>query len=305
MTLIIESAILLVSLAALVFFADKLVDASVRLARALGIGSSVIGLTLIAYGTSLPEFAVSTISSGGHPELSVSNVVGSNIFNVTVILGFVAIISRLRVREGHFLERDAGVLCASTLLLVLFAYFGGISRIAGFFMASLMAAYAYIVLKEERANNKRRDNSLSKIRESAIVLFGLGGVLVSGKYAVGSAVNVAQIIGVSEWLIGATIVAAGTSLPELAVSIISARKGEFGLSVGNIIGSSTFNILWVLGFAAALNPLPIAFGSVWVDLLIVVLVTTFLSYCLFRKRITRIEGVLYVLIYLAYLKYLV
>ncbi len=305
MSLLIEAGVLLASLAGLVFFADKLVDASVRLARALGIGNAVIGLTLLAYGTSLPEFSVSSIAAFGHPELSVSNVVGSNIFNVAVILGLVALMTKVRVREAHFIKRDVGVMVFSMLLLVALSYLGGISRLAGFFMALLLAGYTYLVLKEEREKKNSKDNSVSRIREAAIVLLGLAGVLVSGKYVVGSAVEVARILGVSEWLIGATIVAAGTSLPELAVSIISARKGEFGLSVGNIVGSNIFNILWILGFAAVLNPLPVAFSAIWVDLLVLAVITAFLSYCLFRKRITKAEGASYIAIYLGYLYYLI
>ncbi len=303
MPILVEAGILVASLAALVLFADKLVDSSVRLARAFGIGASVIGLTLVAYGTSLPEFAVSAISSvSGHSDLSISNVVGSNIFNVAVILGLVALMAKVRVREAHFIGRDVGFMLFSTILLVGLAYVGGISRVAGFLMAVLLAGYTYSVIRAERSKNNSRDGSVSKLREAGLLVFGLAGVLFSGKYVVSSAVNVALILGVSEWLIGATIVAAGTSLPELAVSIISARKGEFGLSIGNIVSSNIFNILWILGFAAILSPL--AFSPAWVDLLVLVITTAFLSYCLFRKRITRIEGFLYLLIYGAYLSYL-
>lgn len=303
MSVLAEFGILLASLAGLVFFAGKLVDSSVRLARAFGIGASVIGLTLVAYGTSLPEFAVSTISSvGGHSDLSISNVVGSNIFNVAVILGLVALMSTVRVKEAHFIKRDVGFMLASTLLLVGLAYIGGISRIAGLLMVVLLAGYTYSVIRAERSKNNSRDGSVSKLREAGLLVFGLAGVLFSGKYVVSSAVNVARVLGVSEWLIGATIVAAGTSLPELAVSIISARKGEFGLSVGNIVGSNIFNILWILGVASMLSPL--SFSPAWIDLLVLVITTAFLSYCLFRKRITRAEGFLYLLIYGAYLAYL-
>jgi len=306
MPILVEAVILFASLAALVLFADKLVDSSVRLARAFGIGASVIGLTLVAYGTSLPEFSVSTISAlSGHSDLSISNVVGSNIFNVAVILGLVALMSNVRVKEAHFIKRDVGFMLFSTLLLVGLAYVGGISRIAGLLMAVLLAGYTYLVIKKERDNNNLRDNSVSRLREAGVVVFGLVGVLVSGKYVVGSAINVAHLLGVSEWLIGATIVAAGTSLPELAVSVISARKGEFGLSVGNIVGSNIFNILWILGVAAMLKPLPIAFSAIWIDLLVLVVITAFLSWCLFKKRITKVEGVLYLAIYLGYLYYLI
>ncbi len=305
--LLIQFSILVLSLAALIVFAEKLIDASAKLAKASGITEAVIGLTLLAYGTSLPEFAVSSISAiKSHPELSISNVLGSNIFNIAFILGLAAFIRPLTVKEAHMRGRDNYMMAAAALLLVaLFFFFGGISRIAGLIMVLLVIGYTYYLLKHDRTTNQlKKDETISKLREAGIVLACLLAVIISGKFTVDSAVAVAKGFGVTEWLIGATIVAAGTSLPELAVSITAAKKGFFGMSIGNIIGSNIFNILWILGFAAALNPLYMDFDMIKWDSMFLLGVTFLLAYHLIRTRVSRSEGALYLAIYLGYIIYL-
>lgn len=305
--LLIQSGILLLSLAGLMVFAEKLIDSSAKLAKAFGISEAVVGLTLLAYGTSLPEFVVSSISSiESHPELSISNVLGSNIFNIAFILGLAAFIRPFTVKEAHLMGRDNYIMVGSAFLLVaLLFFFGGISRTAGLMMVLLVIGYTYYLLKHDRTTNQlKKDETISKLRETSIVLACLLVVIISGKFTVDSAVAVAKGFGVSEWLIGATIVAAGTSLPELAVSITAAKKGFFGMSVGNIIGSNIFNILWILGFAAALNPLYMDFDMIKWDSVFLLAVTLLLAYHLIRTRISRNEGILYISIYLGYLVYL-
>ncbi|MDP2767879.1 MAG: calcium/sodium antiporter [Candidatus Methanoperedens sp.] len=305
--LLIQFSILVLSLAALIVFVEKLIDASAKLAKASGITEAVIGLTLLAYGTSLPEFAVSSISAiKSHPELSISNVLGSNIFNIAFILGLAAFIRPLTVKEAHMRGRDNYMMVAAALLLVaLFFFFGGISRTAGLIMVLLVISYTYYLLKHDRTTNQlKKDETISKLREAGIVLACLLVVIISGKFSVDSAVAVAKGLGVTEWLIGATIVAAGTSLPELAVSITAAKKGFFSMSVGNIIGSNIFNILWVLGFAAAINPLYLEFAQIKWDSMFLLGVTFLLAYHLIRTRVSRIEGALYLAIYLGYIIYL-
>jgi len=305
--LLIQISILVLSLAGLMVFAEKLIDSSAKLAKAFGISEAVLGLTLLAYGTSLPEFVVSSISSvESHPELSISNVLGSNIFNVAFILGLTAIIKPFSVKEAHLIGRDNYMMVGSAFLLIaLLFFFGGIPRIAGLVMVLLVIGYTYYLLKHDRTNNQlKKDETISKLREAGIVLFCLLVVIISGKFTVDSAVAVAKGFGVSEWLIGATIVAAGTSLPELAVSIAAAKKGFFGMAIGNIIGSNIFNILWILGFAALLNPLYMNFEMIKWDSVFLLAVTLLLAYHLIRKRVSRNEGILYMFMYLGYIAYL-
>lgn len=305
--LFIQFGILVLSLAGLMVFAEKLIDSSAKLAKAFGITEAVIGLTLLAYGTSLPEFAVSSIASiESHPELSISNVLGSNIFNIAFILGLAAFIRPFSIKEAHMIGRDNYMMVATALLLAaLLFFFGGISRPAGFMMVLLVLGYTYYLLKHDRSSNQlKKDETISKLREGSIVLACLLVIIISGKFTVDSAVAVAKGFGVTEWLIGATIVAAGTSLPELAVSITAAKKGFFGMFVGNIIGSNIFNILWILGFAAVLNPLSVDFDKIKWDSAFLLIVTFLFAYHLIKTKVSRKEGLLYISIYISYIAYL-
>lgn len=298
---------LIASLTLLVVLGDRLIGSAARLAKAFGISSAAIGLTVLAYGTSLPEFAVSSIAAvKQHSGISVANIIGSNIFNVAVILGIASIISPFVIRESIIVKRDGIVMLLATAFLIFLAYIGKIERIAGVAMAAFIVFYTYRILKHDRANNGMYpDGTISRVREAALVAVLLAGVLVSGNFTVTSAVDLARSVGVTEWVIGATIVAAGTSLPEMVVSIIAAKRGDFGMSVGNIVGSNTFNILWILGFASVLNPLTINFNEVYLDLIFLSLITILFYFGLSKKRLTRGEGVLYIAIYLGYIFYLV
>ena len=172
-------------------------------------------------------------------------------------------------------------------------------------MAGFLVFYVYLILKHDRVyGGIESDKGISKIRETVIVIILLAGVLIIGNFTVDSAVNLARSAGVSEWVIGATIVAAGTSLPETVVSIIAARKGEFSMSVGNIAGSNIFNILWILGFASILNPLTINFSKVYLDITFLNLITILFYAGLLKGRLTKGEGILYIAIYLSYIYYL-
>ena len=306
MEILINLISLIASLSLLVFLGERLIDASLRLARAFGVSSAVIGLTVLAYGTSLPEFAVSSIASVKHHSgISVSNVIGSNIFNIAVILGVASIISPIYIKEKIFARRDGLVMLLATFLLTFLAYLGTIGRLTGIIMAGFLVFYVYLILKHDRVyGGIESDKGISKIRETVIVIILLAGVLIIGNFTVDSAVNLARSAGVSEWVIGATIVAAGTSLPETVVSIIAARKGEFSMSVGNIAGSNIFNILWILGFASILNPLTINFSKVYLDITFLNLITILFYAGLLKGRLTKGEGILYIAIYLSYIYYL-
>lgn len=298
---------LVASLSLLVVSGGRLIDSSARLARAFGISSAAIGLTVLAFGTSLPEFAVSSIAAvKQHSGIAVANIIGSNIYNVAVVLGMASIISPFIIKENIIVKRDGIVMLLATAFLIFLAYIGKIERIAGAAMAAFMVFYTHRILKHDRINNGiDPDGTISRIREAALVVILLIGVLVCGNFTVTSAVDLARSAGVTEWVIGATIVAAGISLPETVVSVIAAKRGEFGMSVGNIVGSNTFNILWILGFASVLNPLTINFSEIYLDLIFLSLITILFYFGLSRRRLTRREGVLYIAIYLGYIFYLV
>ncbi|TFH39017.1 MAG: calcium/sodium antiporter [ANME-2 cluster archaeon] len=305
--LIIQSGILIISLVGLIFFADKLLIASTRLARALGISDAVIGLTLLAYGTSLPEFSVSAISTlSNHPELSVSNVLGSNIFNIAFIIGLAAFIRPFTVAEANLIGRDNYIMIITALLLTfLLFFFDGINRITGVFMVLILVIYTYYIFDQERhSGTQKKDESISRLKEVSIVLLCFIFVIVSGKLAVDSGIQVARALGVSEWLIGATIIAVGTSLPELVVSVTAAKKGLFGIAIGNIVGSNIFNIMWILGFSASVNPILLDFDLIKWDLVFFLGVTGIMAYHLKKAKFSRIAGQLFVMIYMGYMAYL-
>jgi len=172
-------------------------------------------------------------------------------------------------------------------------------------MVLSLGLYTYYVLTHDKTTSEKRgDETISKARESCVALCCLLIVLVCGKFTVSSAIEVARGLGVTEWLIGATIVAAGTSLPETAVSISAARKGFFGMSVGNIVGSNIFNILWILGFAAMLHPLIVYFDLIRWDSVFLIGITVLLTCNLIKGRISRLEGAVYLAVYLGYMAYL-
>ncbi|MBE0521216.1 MAG: calcium/sodium antiporter [Candidatus Methanoperedenaceae archaeon] len=305
--LFIQSTILVISLGILIYFSDKLIDASVKLAKAYRISDAVIGLTLLAYGTSMPELTVSSISSIGlHPELSISNVIGSNIANIALVIGLAAFVRPFSVKEKQLAKRDNYIMVASTLMLVsMFVLFQGINRIAGFLMVLFVLGYTFYAIRHDRTHlNLKKDGSVSKLKETGIVLLCLLIIVASGKFAVDSAVSVAKGLGVTEWVIGATVIAIGTTLPELAVSLTAAKKGFFGMSIGNIVGSNIFNILWVLGFASSLGTIAVDFNMIKVDSLILLFVTLLFAYQIIRVKFSRMTGILYMVIYVSYLAYL-
>jgi len=309
MSFVYEAAVLSVSLLALVVFADRLVDVAVRLAKALGISPTVIGLTLIAYGTSLPEFAVSTIAAPTSSQIAIGNIIGSNIFNIAGIIGLVAFLGYLdKPVKGQGLMRDAWVMEASAALIILLLFLNnGIGLISGVLMASALGAYTIYVLRDgnKKKNRAKKQGSISALKEFARSLFCLGGLILSARFTVDSSVNIAAMLGISEWVIGATIIAAGTSLPELMVSLAAAKKNQIGLSLGNIIGSNIFNILWILGIAAWISPMELAFSFIRMDAVFLAVTTTALLYCVTRQKITRLDGMLLLLLYTWYIAQLV
>jgi len=297
MTIALDSLIIAASILGLGWGAVWLVESAARIAKRLGLSELVIGLTVVAIGTSAPEFAV-TVGAAlkGQADIAVGNVVGSNIFNLGFILGGVALV-RAIATSRTLVVRDGGVLIGATLLLVLFLRDLTLARWEGLILMILLVAYIGFLIHRREPLEEELSTGEFHWYEIVRLLAGLGLVVVGGHFLVEAASGLARSFGVSEWVIGVTIVAAGTSAPELATSLVAVIRGRHGISAGNLIGSDIFNLLGVLGLAAALRPLTVdasAYGSLWLLAAMVVLVVVFLMRT--GWRISRWEGALLIVI---------
>ena len=312
--------ILAAGFAALIKGADIFVDGSAALARVFRVPAMIIGLTIVAMGTSAPELAVSTLAAvEGANEIAFSNVVGSNLFNLLMVLGVCAIVRPVPVNRT-ILKEDYPVAFFPTLAVFLLMgglkLFGGellhmdmdavagtVTRPIALALLAVFAAYIFVLIRAARKNRREEEDSFGfkyPVRKCVfLILAGLALIVGGGQAVVYSAKEIARALGMTETLIALTIVSVGTSLPELVTSLVAARKEETELAVGNVIGSNIFNLMMILGVSAAIHPVTVNVASVW-DLLILLFVTveTWL-FALVGKRITRAEGVLMVLSYAA------
>ena len=296
MIIIKDIAILLVSIIVIGKGAVWLVDAAARVAKHFGISELVIGLTVVAFGTSAPEFGVTILAAiRGMGDISVGNIVGSNIFNLGFILGGTAIIHSLKTTRT-VVFRDGIFLLFGGILLSVFLWDLTLSKIEGIILFTLLVLYLlYLYVNKETIETDDPTNAMN--RSDPILLFvGIGMVLVGSHFLVESAVNIARFIGVSDWVIGATIIAAGTSAPEFATSLTAAIKSRYGMSVGNLIGSDIFNLFGVLGIAGIMRNL-----SVGIDAQINLIILTFMIavVIIFMRTgwvVSRKEGIILVMI---------
>ncbi len=299
--------------------ADKLTDGAVDLARRFGISEMVIGLTIVAFGTSLPEFVVSLMACfNNSPAMSIGNIVGSNIFNTLMITGATAIVLPITVAPTTT-QRDiplcllASLAFAALTLDPIFGQSGSeamLTRGDGvvllcFFI--IFMAYTFSMARPSAAGQESENTSqptLSGIAVTLYIVLGLAGLIAGGEFFVRGASGIARACGVSDAVIGLTLVAGGTSLPELATSIIAARKGQSGLAIGNVIGSNLFNIFWILGACSLVRPLP-AEGITWVDLsMLVAASVVFWLFAFTDRRIARWEGFVLVTMFASYMIWL-
>lgn len=308
--------LLLVGLALIVFGADWLVDGASSIARRAGISEFVIGLTIVGFGTSCPELVVSlTGAIAGNADISVGNVVGSNIFNTLLILGLTAAIMPVIVTESNR-RRDIPITAVVTALLVALWYFTReISRIAGIAFLLLFIVYIIYSFKkdsgaettESSAKSGFKGKLLSSIAGAILfVAAGLAGLIFGGDLFVDAATNIAKMLGVSDKFIAITVLAAGTSLPELATSVTAAIKGRGQMALGNILGSNVFNILLILGLSAVITPLSMAQISL-VDMMALLSTAVLMLVFLLTgdsRKIDRWEGVVMLLFFAAYYVYL-
>src|SRR3989344_1146085 len=301
--------------------ADFLVDGASSIAKKFGISALVIGLTIVAFGTSAPELIVNIFASiQGNTDIAIGNILGSNIANILLILGISAMIFPLAVGKGTvWKEIPLGLLAIIVVAimandkLIDGGAFSGLTRIDGFILISFFIVFLYYtfgISKTEGAEVPKESNSIhtySFFRSGVMVVVGLTGLTLGGKWIVDSAVIIAEQIGLSQAVIGLTIVAIGTSLPELATSAIAAYKKNTDIAVGNIVGSNIFNIFWILGISAIINPLP--FPSILMrDVIMTIIATLLLFVILFigkRHVIERWQGASFVVIYIIYLFFVI
>ena len=249
-----NSTILVISIVVICKGANWLVDSSSKIAKRLGVSELIIGLTIVAFGTSAPEFCV-TVSAAlrGAGDISVGNIIGSNIFNLGIILGGVAIIRNLKTNTA-LVHRDGFFLLVGSILAVVMLWDLELSRVEGLILFSMLFIYL-VFLYDSRESIKDVEVQTGDFEKKDLffLVLGLGFLLIGSHFLIFSSVHLARIFGISEWIIGATIIAAGTSAPEIATSIIAAIRGHDSISIGNLIGSDIFNIFGALGLAASLR----------------------------------------------------
>ncbi|MBU1069220.1 calcium/sodium antiporter [Myxococcota bacterium] len=293
--------------------ANWLIAGASSMALQLGISASVVGLTVIAYGTSLPEMTVSAVSAvSGNPQIALGNVIGSNIANIALIIGLTALFRPMPV-DKSFLRRDFPVLALVTGGVIVFLADGTISRFEG--MVLFLAGLAYTVFlvistrgkRDEAAPEDEPATGMSRPRQVLLIVLGLAGLLAGGRLGVMGAIGFAEVFGLSERVIGLTIVAIGTSLPELAASLAASFRNQSAMALGNILGSNIFNIIFVLGVSAMIHAITVPGGlPLQVDLNVMVAFTlAFGLFMLTRRRVSRLEGALLVAGYAGYTAYLV
>ncbi len=255
----VDIAVLVASILFLWKGSDWLVDSAARIGRRLHMSDLTIGLTIVAFGTSAPEFAV-TISASirGQADISIGNIIGSNIFNLGFILGGCVLFRELRTTPS-LVYRDGGLLVAATLVLLLMLSDGQLARWEGILLFCGLFGYLFLLFARKQAvDEDELPAGTATWKDVPLLLAGLAGVVVGGHLLVESASGIARFFGLSEWVIAVTIVAAGTSAPEFATSLMAAAKGRAGMSLGNLVGSDLFNLLGVLGLAGIIRPMPLA-----------------------------------------------
>ena len=308
MKMLLQFLLLAVGFVMLVKGADWFVDGASGIAEKFRIPPLIIGLTIVAMGTSAPEAAVSiTATLKGTADITVGNIVGSNILNVLVILGLSAVITPLAVGKST-VRYELPFLIGITVLLLLLGLDGTVSLTDGLILLlffALYLAYLFVMAKKGMAEIEESDKHLKLWQALLATAVGLALVIYGSDLTVDAASAIARMLGLSERFIGLTIVALGTSLPELVTSVTAARKGSADIAIGNIVGSNVFNILFVVGLSSLVRPVPFAVNF-RVDLLVALAAVVFLLLVSFRKRkLSRVDGAIMLAGYAAYFVYLI
>ena len=314
-----EYFLLILGMAILIYSADLLVKGASSFAKMMKVSNLMIGLTVVAFGTSFPELIVNIFaSSTGNSDLAVGNIVGSNLVNILLILGISAVVKPLLVQNTTVrYEIPFGVL--ATLVLFVVANdtllsntgFNVINRTDGLIFLSffiIFIYYTFVIGTSGSVNNEDGNDvaEMSKLKSTLLIIAGLVGLYFGGKFIVESATTIAEALGMSQYLIGVLVVGVGTSLPELATSVVASLKGNSDMAVGNIVGSNIFNIFFILGISAVMTDIPFN-PSINLDILLGLIATILLFVFVFTgkgRKIDRVEGSIFVVAYLAYVVYI-
>ena len=295
---------LLVGFVMLIKGADVFVDSSSSIAKKLGIPSLIIGLTIVAMGTSAPELSVSVQSAlVGMNDISLANVVGSNIFNLLVVLGLSSCIGKLKI--SNYI--DVIVMLLVGLLLTLFAGNFILTRFEGILLLIAFILYiSYLIIKAKREGAESEE--ITEDRKPMFItiiigLLGLGAIVLGGNIVVETASIIAEQLGMSQNLIGLTVVAIGTSLPELVTSLVATKKGELDIAIGNVIGSNIFNILLIVGASAAICPMTVSMFAIFDLLFMILAFMIFIWMTQKSETLTKVKGIPLVLLYIVYIVY--
>lgn len=317
---------LVAGLALILYGANLLTDGASAVAKRMGVSDLIIGLTVVAFGTSTPELVISVMAAtGGNASLAVGNAVGSNIFNILAILGVTALVSPIAIKKS-VMSNEIPMLLLSSLILLVMGYSSlldgtatdTITRTEGIFLLIFFLLFMRYTFASARRHKTEIGNDPSEadgerlakmpvLKSIVFIAAGLAGLIFGGDKFVDGATGIARLMGVSDAIIGLTIVSIGTSLPELATSVVAAMKKENGLAIGNVIGSNIFNVLFVLGSAATVKPLQFG-GVTHTDLWVLMGASLLFWICgwFFRRHlITRAEGALMLACYIGYMVYLV
>ena len=292
-----DFVIFILSMASLIFGADFIINQSERIALRFHISEFVIGSTLIAFGTSLPEMATSMAASFDHKaDLAIANAVGSNIINMTLVLAVVFLISKPYTSVRDFFAKDSIWALMPIFIFILMSLDGHIDRFDASLLFVLMFAYLLFLFRNSKddiiqnVEEEFREN-FSWIKSGILLFVGFGMVVLGANFAIDSASNIATQFGVSQWLIGVVVIAFGTSLPELIVSISAARKGKVGMVIGNIIGSNLANTTMVIGGAAMVNNLNVKLGVYYFDMALMTVASIMLVYITANKLYSKPAGI--------------
>lgn len=298
--------------------AGMLVDGSASIAKKFNISSIVIGLTIVAFGTSAPEFVVNMFASfQGNSDIAIGNIIGSNIANILLIIGLSAVICPITANKNTVLKEIPLSLLAAVVLglmandnIIDGGTFSGITRIDGFILLSFFIIFIYYtfgITKSDEDIVQGKIKLLSNSKSIIYIILGLAGLIIGGKWIVDGAVKIAQLFNISQSLIGLTVVAIGTSLPELATSAVAAFKKQTDIAIGNAVGSNIFNIFWILGASAVVHPIPFNKDSnldIAMTIFVSIVLIAFMN--IGKKRvIERWQGVFMVVLYIGYIIFLV
>lgn len=299
--------------------ADLLVDGAASIAKRFNISNLVIGLTVVSFGTSAPELVVNIIASlNGSTDIAIGNILGSNIANILLILGVSALIFPLTVHKNTVKKEIpySFFVCLILAVLVGDIIFDGapegiLTRIDGLVLIALFGVFVYYTYKISRENNEGSDDveikEMSVLKASTLIVIGIIGLVFGGQWIVDGAVVMATSLGMSESFIGLTVIAVGTSLPELATSAVAAYKRNTDIAIGNVVGSNIFNVTWILGVSSLINPLVFNSHNM-LDLGVVLFATFLLVILIFAGRmytLTKVEGSIFILLYAGYIAFLV